>query len=268
VALRLGVGDPSILGSRFGLRGAMLYADASEAVGDAALGYKRLGGTFGGSSDISRLSTLAIDGRVERIASESPPPALLAGTSWLTTVTVSFDLDRRPDPILPYDGDQLALSVEVGAGDYDYLRARASYGVWRRISGPHIAGLRLGAGVIAGDAPLFDRFYVGDLNPLLTPRALDLRLSTRKSPDFLGGGMDEISYGRVAGAIAFEYAYQLFRWERSVHGGDLFVQVGLIGLGEVDDLHVDLAFNAGLRLDTAIGVFEASLGNALGRIPY
>ena len=31
---------------------------------------------------------------------------------------------------------------------------------------------------------------------------------------------------------------------------------------------VDLTLNAGLRLDTYIGVFSLSIGNALGRIPF
>jgi hypothetical protein len=269
LALRLGAGDPSVLGSRVGVRGHFLSADASEAVGDAALGYRRTGGALGATFDLSRLSTLSLDVRVESVrAGEEAPPAILPGDSVLSALILGFDLDRRPDPILPYDGDQLSLSVEAGAGDYDFVRARARYGIWRRLKGRHIGGVVVGAGIIFGDAPLFDRFFVGDLNPLLTPRALDLRLSTRESPDFLGSDIDELSYGRVAGTFAIEYALQLFRWERTVHGGDLFAQIGVIGLGETDDVRVDLTFNAGLRLDTFIGVFELSLGNALGRIPY
>jgi hypothetical protein len=72
-----------------------------------------------------------------------------------------------------------------------------------------------------------------------------------------------------------EYAYRLFRTNRRIYGGDLFAGVGLVSLaplgehaGEGDGLALDLMFNAGMRLDTEIGVFELSLGNALGRIPF
>jgi hypothetical protein len=65
----------------------------------------------------------------------------------------------------------------------------------------------------------------------------------------------------------------LRRWEHKdtkntkAQCGDLFAQVGVIGVGETDHL-LDLTFNLGLRLDTVIGVFALSLGNALGRIPF
>src|SRR4029453_1114516 len=98
-----------------------------------------------------------------------------------------------------------------------------------------------------GDPPLFDRFFVGELNPLLAPRPLELGVATRPSPDFFGSGADGVRYGRLAGTASIEYAYQLFRGEGTVHGGDLFAQVGVFGLGESDRLPVDLTFNLGLR---------------------
>ena len=51
--------------------------------------------------------------------------------------------------------------------------------------------------------------------------------------------------------------------------GDLFIRVGAYALGSRVPFSapVDLTFNLGLRLDTFIGVFELSLGNALGRLP-
>ncbi len=35
-----------------------------------------------------------------------------------------------------------------------------------------------------------------------------------------------------------------------------------------ESIPVDLTLDAGLRLDTRIGIFRFSIGNALGRIPF
>jgi outer membrane protein insertion porin family len=268
-ALRLRVADPSLFGSRLGARGTLILGWASEPDGEVARRYRRAGGVAGVTFDLSSRSAVAVDGRVESVkVTGAPPPGLLAGTSLVTSAAAGFDLDRRTDPVLPADGDRLALAVEAGAGDYDFVRAQAEYSIWRRLAGRHIGSLHLAAGIIGGDPPLFDRFHVGDLNPLLAPRPLELVVSTRPSPDFFGSGIDEVRAGRVAGTATLEYTFQLFRRARTVHGGDLFAQVGVLGVGETDHLPLDLTFNLGLRLDTVIGVFELSLGNALGRIPF
>jgi hypothetical protein len=71
----------------------------------------------------------------------------------------------------------------------------------------------------------------------------------------------------------------LFRNRRLVYGGDLFVGAGLWALANADDLRVrdrdalralpiDLLLDIGLRLDTEVGIFELSLANGLGRVPF
>ena len=62
-----------------------------------------------------------------------------------------------------------------------------------------------------------------------------------------------------------------------MYGGDLFFGVGLWGLGEAADLRardaslgdsipIDLYADAGLRIDTDLGIFELTISNALGRL--
>jgi hypothetical protein len=74
-----------------------------------------------------------------------------------------------------------------------------------------------------------------------------------------------------------EYSVSLFRKRFHVYGGDLFFGGGLWALATTDDLAsrdrplwdalpVDLVLDAGLRIDTEIGVFELTVANALGRI--
>jgi outer membrane protein assembly factor BamA len=180
--------------------------------------------------------------------------------------------------VLTQSGDRLLLVGEVGGswlgGSYDYLRVQARYEWWIPLAERHTLSLHLGAGLILGDSPRFDQFYVGDVNPLLPPRVLDLIVSTRPQWDLLGSGANLISAGDLYGAFAVEYAFRLFSHKRRpIYGGDLFFGVGVYGLGKPEEdvgagFPLDLTFNAGVRLDTEIGVFELSIDNAVGRLPF
>ncbi|HKA90133.1 MAG TPA: BamA/TamA family outer membrane protein [Haliangiales bacterium] len=277
-ALRLRVADERVLGSDFGVHATALYTVASEplvAAGGArsVLNYKRAGGTFGTTWDFAPLMRVGADVRLE--SATAPDDAATAdlrlrpGQSLVSTVTVGFERDTRPDPILPYRGSRFAFALESGFGDYEFAKAVLSFGAWRLLTERHVLGFRLGAGIILGRSPRFDQFYVGDVNPLQPPRPLDLAVSTRGSFDVFSTGADKVVTGDVYGGVSIEYAFQLFRNPRTIYGGDLFVSVGTYGLGSRVPFSapVDLTFNVGLRLDTFIGVFELSLGNALGRLP-
>lgn len=296
-ALRLRYGDPSVFGLPLGVHAAFSLHDASEPYriagaldeGDpdhfAAFGYSRVGGTGGVSLDVTRLSRVVLDARFESV--EGDPPAGAAGfiepgRSEIVTVALGFERDTRADPVLPYGGDRARVAAEygdtwMGGADYRYLRLGARYENWKALRGArHVVSAHLSGGAIFGDAPGFDRFYVGDWNRLLAPRPLDLVVSTRPTPDFLGASADPPVYGDLAAAFELEYSYRLFRRTRRIYGGDLFVGVGVFGLvsrrsagGTPDGGRiVDLTFDAGLRLDTEIGIFELSLANGLGRIPF
>jgi hypothetical protein len=132
---------------------------------------------------------------------------------------------------------------------------------------------------VIGDAPRFDRIYISDVDHMLTPRALGLVLSTAAPLGILGTRGDKPSYGDLGGSATLEYAARLFRGSGKdrVYGGDLFVGAGLWGLAETSDLQardtglwkalpVDVYVDAGVRIDTEIGVFELTVSNALGRL--
>src|SRR6185503_11274494 len=123
-------------------------------------------------------------------------------------------------------------------------------------------------GAVLGDAPLFERLHVGDLDRMVSPRALGLVVSTTPPLDLLGTGSDQLTYGELGGLAEVQYAYRLFRSRRHIYGGDLFVGAGVWALHATGDLGydtpnfpADLLLDAGLRLDTEIGVFELSLAN-------
>lgn len=263
------------------------------------LPYTRTGGRAGLGTEVSPLAHLGVDLRVERIDTGLPAmpglPAcrlpdgtpgpvdvdLAPGRSWLVSTIIGFDRDRRPDPILPDRGDRLLLLAEVGrhgpgAGN-EFVLLLARYGHWWPIRAQqHVLSMHLTGGLIVGEAPRFDRLHAVDFNRLLTPRAYGLIVSTTPPLDALETGADQLSYGDVGGSAVLEYSYRLFRSSRYVYGGNLFVGAGIWGLAERHQaperrtgaaFPVDLLLDAGLRVDTEIGIFELSFANALGRIP-
>jgi outer membrane protein insertion porin family len=273
VALRVRVANRRTFGLPVAVHGTILYNDGSEPMGETIRAYTRAGGTGGLSWDFSPLSSLSLDGRVEHV--REPADGLTDVPSrerWLGTAALGLERDTRPDPVLPYTGYRIAAVLEAGDfGGEGFVRAQALVEQWFPVGNRHVLSFHLGGGLLSGGAPWFDRFYLGDVDPLLPPRALDLVVSTATAPDFFDAGMDEFTAGETLGVFTIGYSYRLFRQGGRVHGGDLFASVGIVALkpdGFVGPTPVDLTFNAGLRIDTALGVFELSLGNALGRIPF
>jgi hypothetical protein len=205
-------------------------------------------------------------------------PLLEDGDSRVATLGLLFERDTRPDPILPFAGDHTLVLAEGGAGflgsSYDFATALVRHERWWSVRPGHVLSLHMTGGAVVGDAPLFERLHVGDIDRMVSARALGLVVSTTPPFDFFDTGSDEVTYGELAGLVEGQYAYRLFRGKRGVYGGDLFVGVGLWTLMSTRDIGVDkptfpvdLLLDAGLRLDTEIGIFELSLANALGRVP-
>jgi len=303
-AFQLRLEDPSLLGGPIGAHVAFHYADASEPYrigGDpsdgsadnfAAFDYKRVGGRAGATINTGALDRLTALIRFEAVRANLPdmPTRTLPdgrvvdvdllledGESRVATAGLLFERDTRPDPILPFAGEHLLLLAEVGAGpisSYDFTSILGRYERWWRIAPRHVLSGHLVAGAVLGDAPLFERLHVGDIDRMVSPRALGLVVSTTPPFDFFGTGSDEVSYGEIGGLVESQYAFRLFRSRKAVYGGDLFVGAGLWTLHATRDLGydapdfpVDLLIDAGLRLDTEVGIFELSLANALGRVP-
>ena len=85
-------------------------------------------------------------------------------------------------------------------------------------------------------------------------------------------------YETLAGRLAVRYAIPLSRGGQIVYGSNFFVSLGLITLLSERDfkirdealrsvIPIDITFDLGFRLDTYVGVFQLSFGNALGWIP-
>ena len=273
--------------------------DSDAAAEFLAFPYRRFGGRAGVTYDATELSRISAGLRVESVDTNLPVAPtrtlpdgrivdvdlhLQPGESRVVTVGVGFDRDTRPDPILPHVGGHFAGSAEVGTAalgsSYDFATLFARYEHWWPLRDERSAiGARFAGGVVIGDAPRFDRIHVSDVDHMLTPRALGLVLSNAAPLDILGTRPEKPSYGEVGGSATLEFTSQLFRGtgKNRVYGGDWFIGAGLWGLAQTDELilrdtgvwkslPIDIYADAGIRIDTDIGVFELTIANALGRV--
>jgi outer membrane protein insertion porin family len=311
LGLRLRVGVPP-LGGPNGLSLSLtgLYNDGSEfyrATGDdgaaapadfVATRVRRAGGLLAVGKMLPAGFHATLGFREEELATTLPPlqaqtqPSGVAtpidfmvknGASRVGTLAASLDLDTRSDPILPRSGMRIALSVE-GSTDllgssYSYVKTVLDASFYRAMPHGHALGFHLFAGAIGGDAPYFDRFFIGDLNLLLPRRALGINFSTQPSPNLFNTNIAHHRYDNYAGRVLVEYAVPIWRHRGLVYGGDAFVAAGLLGMASDGDfvapgpvswrsLPIDLTGDLGLRLDTYVGVFTISIANALSRSSF
>jgi outer membrane protein assembly factor BamA len=315
-AYRFRIADPSFLGSSWIFSASLLLNDArdffgtrdvlydpppgeSEKTDYAVMHYRRYGGEIGLGYDLGTSTRLSGNYHFESIHADVPKAAshrrgldiepidfhLLPGRSLLSYIGVQLAHDTRDDPVLPTRGHRLDLGSDFGlptlGSDYSFLRLQgraAQY--WTLNSHGHVFKLDLFGGAVFGDAPLFMRFYVGDLSDFLPDRVLDLNFDRRPPPNFLRTVIDEMRYEEFAARVLGEYRIPIHRGTRSIYGIDLFASAGFYSLLSRRDVSatargyhgfakapIDLTFNLGLRISTKAGGFVFTLANALGFLP-
>lgn len=317
LALRLNVLDPALFGSSWMGRTTLLYNDAKDYFGNAqvlysyptqpgrrtdsaVLQYERLGGVLGLGRDLSTSTQLWLNYRVESIEGHYPLQAshergkgnvepidfsLIRGQSYLSVLGAALHFDTRDHPFLPTRGWLVDASAELGlepiGSDYGYqrvdLRASRFWPIGRR---GHALRLDVVGGAIAGNAPFFEQYYVGDFSDFLPPRILGVNFDRRPPPDFLDTQIVEVRYGTYAAALAAEYRLPLYRGSRSIFGIDLFGRAGIYAVADEASIRrpapgysglakipLDLTANFGVRMDTSAGGFVFALSNVLYFIP-
>lgn len=315
-AFRLRYLDPDVLTPRTTFQAVALYDHARDYFGApevmastcpdpaqpcsfAGVGYDRGGATLGIGSEVADSLRLYLRTRAEVIHVRERPVFAATrrrghvraleidvhpGTSVLTSVALGLEYDSRSDPFLPSRGARIWSDAEVSsigtASDYGYARLTAGVESYHRLAWKHVLKVDLFAGIVFGDAPFFEQFFIGDLSDLVPSRVLDLALDARASPNFLGTVVGEMRYQDLAARAALEYAVPLLRDRAVVYGIDFYVGAGLFLLADVRDLEVsrpgysglarvplDVTFDVGFRVDTEVGVFVLSMSNLAGLIP-
>lgn len=308
--------DPALSGGPWMLSGELLYNDALGFFGNSAVrwedpnqvslvprqavvDYQRLGGAVGVGTDLSVATQFWANYRLETIEASLPRAAahlyggelepidfhVLPGRSVLSTLSASLQHDTRDQPILTTRGWQGALSAEISllptGSDYSYQRFDLSVARWFPLVHGQALKLEAFIGAIAGSAPFFEQYYIGDLSDFRPSRVLGLGFDDRPAPNFLGTSIAEVRYGDYAVRLGAEYRLPLYRGSRSIYGIDLFTSAGVISLAGSRDIQrppadrsgaqlipIDLTGNIGFRMDTSLGGVAFSFANVLGFIPF
>ena len=314
-ALRVRFLDPAFLGSSWMTSGMLLYNDARDFFGNASIlkddptdqgssasavvSYKRFGGSVGIGRDLSIATQFWLNYRLESIEASYPLEAshhrgfatepidfdIVRGRSVLSTLRATLDYDSRDTPFLPTRGWRASITAEVGllpaASDYEYQRIELQASHWWHLPWhDHVFRLELFGGAIAGNAPFFEQYYVGDFSDFLPSRVLGVNFDRRPAKNLLGTDIVEVRYGQYAAKVAGEYRIPLFRGHRSIYGIDLFASAGLYSVAGARDITdppegysglsripVDLTGNLGFRMDTSAGGFVFAFSNVLGFVP-
>jgi outer membrane protein assembly factor BamA len=316
LALRVRFFDPAFLGGPWMVAGTLLYNNANDFFGNADVNwadplrrvrltdfavarYRRFGGSFGIGRDLSVSTQAFLHYRLETVDAQYPLAAfhrrgfdiepidfdVARGRSILSTIRAVVQHDTRDHPFLPTRGMLATLTGEFAllpaALDYDYQRIEFKAAHFMPLPfGGHVLELSLFGGAIAGHAPFFEQFYVGDFTDFLPDRLLGMNFDRRPPPNFLGTQIVEVRYGQYAAKLAFEYRIPLYRGRRSIYGIDFFWGGGIYGVAEnrsitapptgysgLTRLPLDLTGNLGFRVDTSAGGFVFAFANALGFIP-
>lgn len=311
-AYRVHVEAPRLGSAPLGVHGSAWFSSASEPYRvdgaendpDPALfrtfDYDRIGGIVGLAFPLSSRLSLDAGYRFERVEAFLPESAawvrpdgtsqdvaldMLDGAHRHTAGQFGLIWDGRDEVFLAGQGGRFALdlqasSVAVGS-QYEYIKIVAGGGYSFRLPWRHWITPIATGGQIAGNAPRFERFFSGDLSEWTPGREQGLRYSTRNPIDVFGTGIDSREFGNLFGRFDLEYAWPLFRRQRTrlVYGGDLVISTGVFTLAgdrrerarrrEAGQRVAPVGFNAdlGIRLDTAIGTFNVTVGNVLRRAP-
>jgi hypothetical protein len=298
-----GPGGISLSATALYSRGSEFYRDSGDDDDPdpgrfVAVQTRRAGGVIGVGKTLTPALHGTLDLREEVVSAELPLEhtrtltdgttvpidfMIHEGASRVGTLALGIDYDTRSDPVLPRSGMRVLASVEGAASllgsSYQYIKGVAQGSFYRPMPHGHALGLHLFAGAIAGDAPYFDRFFVGDLNLLLPRRALGINFSTQPSRNLLGTTIARHRYDNYAARVLIDYAVPIWRRHGFVYGGDAFAAFGIFGQASDGDLDppgpfklsalpIDLTADLGLRLDTYVGIFTISIANALSRSSF
>lgn len=316
LALRTRFFDPAFAGTSWSAGVTVLYNDARDFFGArsvqfesplleqrevtdyAVVAYKRFGGTLSTGHDLGIASQFQLDYHLEQVEATVPTVAselygtrrepidfsIRNGKSVLSSLRGAVSYDTRDAPFLATRGTLASFAITAGitplGSDYGYEKIEVAAQHWWQLPWKHVIRLEGFAGGIAGNAPFFEKFYVGDFTDLLPDRILDLNPDRRRPPNFLLTDIVEVRYGDFAAKLAGEYRVPLYTGRGSIYGVDVFATAGIYGVATgqqfrspppgysgLSRLPVDLTYNVGLRVDTAVGGVTLAFSNLLGFIP-
>jgi outer membrane protein assembly factor BamA len=273
--------------------------DYQKSVRYAVMNYRRAGVRLGTGYTLLKDIYFSFDYRNEVIAADVPKAGyhlvfgeyrpiefghLLLGHSVLSSIVFGIRRDTRDSITLATEGTltdfEVELSSEVLGSDYEFAKFTLAYDIYFPVGRGHSLKLGLFAGLIMGDTPFYNQFFVGDFSSFVPSRVLDLNFS-HLQPNLLEKTMiKEMRYEDIAASINVEYSLPFYRGHKAVYGVNGFISIGLFFLTSREHIKVDpegysgaqlvpmdLTGDIGVKVDTEIGLFVVSFANLLRLIP-
>lgn len=304
-AARLALGRANALGDGTHLRLQVLVLMGEEpfigprgqaldaaSVSHIEVPYRRIGLEGQVRFDLSHLVSVSTGLRLEYVDATLPTRAtqieadgrerpfdfgITDGAGLLPVAWVGLEHDTRDDPAFPTRGRRASFSLGSGAFDGPFGRFLAGFEQYWTLPFRHVLRVDVKGGAVMGEAPFFERFFVGDLHTYIPERSLGLNFARRRGPALLDQGIGEQRYEDFAGRLGLEYRMPIGAGPRRAPDGfqvglggvELFIGGALLTLGspgEIADPHgptlpLDAVIDAGLRIESEIGVMGLSIGN-------
>lgn len=272
---------PGLFRTPLQLSASAILLEGLEVLDDAdlngpSLSYRRLGGTLGFGFRVGVAQRVSLSYRLESVRAERLPnldpailrraPSIQFDDSVLSTLTARFERDTRDDPFMPTQGNRLAISAEVGTAligsTYEFSKYTVELSQAFLLFGEHSLELHLFSGMVQGQTPFFNQFFISDFayfawNRDSLPRNAQLNLSESNDYDDLIAS---------AGAV---YGVPLLHGEDLLYRMWAYAGVELTATASLDELQEDatgrgtggtvpLSFDIGVKFDTFIGNFTLS----------
>ena len=268
------------------LSASAIFVQGSEAVDDrdptgTQLTYDRWGGTLGLGVGVGPSQRVSLLYRLESISSEiganlSPSvvrraPSILSGESVLSTLALTYERDTRDDPFVPSQGSRVALAVEAGTtllgSSYEFSKytgeIQQAFLVFRK----HSLILRGFGGLIQGETPFFNQFFISDFayfawNRDSLPRNVQLNFS------------ESNDYDDLIISVGADYSIPLISGNDVLYRMYVYGGIDITTTASLDELQEDpngrgtggnfpVSFDLGLKFDTSLGYFTLSLSYML-----
>ena len=212
-----------------------------------------------------------------RDADLSPVGHLEPDLSTLTTLAFGFVRDTRDSSLLTTKGALTHFTAELShpiiGSSYEYTRFTIGNSAWfpfgRKLAQSFC--LTTGAGLVVGNAPFFEQFFVGDYSAFIPSRVLGLNF-TNLHPNLLNTAIKKMWYEDIAANIGLTWNIALYRGQGGLYGIDGFITAGFFALTSSNKIGtggfpVDMTTDLGVRFDTHFGLFTVSLGSIIQLVP-
>ncbi len=244
---------------------------------ESTLAYRRFGGTLGLGLGAGPAQRVSLAYRLEAVRAERLPnfdpvilrraPQIQFDDSVLASLTASYERDTRDDAFVPSQGHRISAAVEVGTSlvgsSYEFSKYTLELQQAVSLFGDHALVLRFFGGMVQGQTPFFNQFFLGDYAYFVPgrrflPRAAQVNFSsTNDYDDLLASAGIDYHLPLLDGGDLLYRLYFFSSVELAVSASLEEVQEDATGrgLGRGFPLSLDI----GLKLDTWLGNFTVSL---------